>query len=97
MTQQYKQHIHLMLMKVFSHPGHGNSKCCIVVSFSWICFTSHQRGFFCFLLTGEELQVSNPAWEFPYKVDMAMFELRVSESLLPLVSRWPFCVMPFIY
>ena len=30
-----------LLMKVLSHPGHGNSKCSIVGS--WTCFSSFKR------------------------------------------------------
>ena len=33
-----------MLMKVLSHPGHGNSDSCLVGN--WTCFTSHPQGFF---------------------------------------------------
>ena len=32
-----KLHVRIMLMKVLSHPGHGNSKCCTVVN--WTCFS----------------------------------------------------------
>ena len=39
-----KLHVRIMLMKVLSHPGHGNSKCCTVVN--WTCFTTHPRSFF---------------------------------------------------
>ena len=81
-------------MKVPSHPGHGDSRCCIVGNWTCLIFlmTFHlsSKRLLPFRLTGGELAgFLNSVWECPYRVIKDMCELWVSESLRPLVGHWP--------